>query len=179
VNTRDPQEAQAASNMVRSTGYEFKGIDLEPFTPERQTVASEMGMTWPFMDESDMISVKVRIPLTQEEVDKLPKRNRKGANLFRIVDLEHYRQSFKDSIIVLWLMAQPVSRVKRAGRKPEEAYDEAMKWAAKISFSLNTELAGEALGLWIQISNEIQQSKSEPKNKDTGGPPEDKDSGEL
>ena len=173
-----PQET-AAKNFLQSGAYDFNGRELQPFTPERQAVATEMGMKWPYITKEDAVTMKVLVPLSEEEIAALPKKKRAQKDQTKEVDFEHYRQSFKDSLIAMWLCSQPVSRVKRAGRKPEEALDEMWTWAEKHGYSQGSDIAGEGLMVWVIIAKQIRESKSVPKDKETGAPPEEQDAGEL
>lgn len=155
---KQSKEQSATKAFLSSSGHDFAGIELGPFTPQRQAVASEMGMVWPWTKEEDLVTFTV-------VVKKKP------------VTITHYRQSYKDSVIAVWLCAQPNSRVDRAERKPEEAMSEAWGWAKKIGLNQNSQLAGEALTIWIQITNELAESKGDPVAKN--GESKEPDEGEL
>ena len=127
----DNPDAAATRNFLASGGHEFNGQEIGPFTAQRQAVASEMGMRWPYVSEDDQITLEfemdVPVPLTGKK--KGPPKTRKQK-----VQIAHYRQSYKDSLIAIWLCHQTESRVDRAERKPKEAMDDAYAWAKSISF---------------------------------------------
>lgn len=162
-------DAQATRNFLASGGHEFNGKPVGPFTAQRMAVASEMGMTWPYVKEEDQITLTF-------EVDAPGKGKKKGTK--QPVKIQHYRQSYKDSIIALWLCIQLESRVDRAERKPKEAMDEAYAWAKNVGLLQGTPVCGEALGVWLSICTEIVESRSTPVQDKPGGkgPKEEDDS---
>lgn len=160
----DPQ----TKAFLASSGHEFNGAELSAYTPQKQAVASEMGMVWPWSKPGDAVSFDVTVAIPRDELKDMPKKDR-PADGMRTVTVGHYRQSFKDSVIALWLCSQTQGRVDRAERKPEEAMTEAWVWARKIGLNQNSELSGSALMVWIQITNEIAASKGEAAVKGEKG----------
>jgi hypothetical protein len=158
------QERRAHKAFVSSAGHTFDGHELYPFTPQRESVAEQMGMVWPWFTDADKIVFEVEAP--DEKTGKATK-----------FPVTHYRGSFKDSVIALWLCAQGESRVDRAERKPDEAMSEAWAWAKKIGLHKNSPKAGEALLVWIAMTNEVAESQAVPVPKhsasDTGDEPSD------
>lgn len=168
-----PQPASKAQGITPteafdgSAGYDFAGLTLSPFTPQRQAVAASMGMKWPWHTDADLILYPFRRKLSAEEMEALPadKRPVDGKVDASIV---HYRQSYKDSIIALWLCSQPIARVREAERKPDRAMEDAYTWAEKMEIHMNSVRAGEALMLWMRIGAEIAASRAQPVAKHSG-----------
>jgi hypothetical protein len=175
MSNQDESDKQRTKAFLSSAGYKFRGLKLDAFTPQRQAVASAMGMVWPWVPPGTELEMKVRVKIPEEELKKLPKSKRGDGT--RQIKIGHYRASFKDSVIALWLCSVPVSRVDEAEIEPNEAMREAWEWAKKIGLNQGTPVAGEALGLWVQITNEIGDSTGEPVTK--GGDEEPEGSGEI
>lgn len=158
-----PQEAA----FIRSAGRKFGEIKLGPFTPRLQAIAAEMGMKWPWTEEKDLI--KKQFTTTDPESGKKVKRV-----------IYYYRQGYADSIIAIWLCAQPESRIDDAEIDPAQARKDAMAWAGEQAINQNSVAGWEAYAIWDQMIMEIQVSRATPKAKH-GAPPEDgePDAGEL
>lgn len=170
------QQSKAAAAFLSSGGYVFAGKKTQPFTAQRSAVAGAMGMSWPWIEESDKVRTRFRVPIDPEELRQIPKAKRGDGT--REITLEHYRDSFKDSVFALWLMLQPQQRVEEAETEPMQAKADAWKWAEEIGLRAGGQLAGEALALWIQITNELAESKGQPIVKG-GNESEDVDEGKL
>lgn len=151
-----PEEirAKAVSATVHSEGHEFNGKELNPFTVNCQIAAMEMGLKYGNASEDDIVTIK---------------RTVKKGKKTEVQDASIYRQLFRDVIIVLWLCTLRNSDVKRAQRKPDEAIDQAVEWAAESGITLRSAQYGEAANIFVSIMSEIEDSKSVAVPRETGG----------
>jgi len=149
---------QADKDFLTSGSKKWGEQLLQPFTPQRQAIASEMGMHWPHVDRKDFVTLTIQ--------------NEAGED----VNLLHYRQSFKDSVIAVWLCLQPSCREYEADA--EAAMALAWAWAESEGISRTNSKGASALALWLTITNEVSRSIGKPEIKgDTGSDGEE--TGEL
>lgn len=142
----------------------FKGVALQPFTPQRQSVALEMGMRYGFISEEDQVKIKVEVPIEK------PK---KGQPKTETVEITVYKQMFKDAAIVVWLCLQNGSRVFKAERRPDEAASEMWKWAEANGIGLGTPMAEICNSHFMSIMGEIAAAKTMPVPNHPGDGGED------
>jgi hypothetical protein len=135
-------KTQADTDFLRSGGNKWGEVVLQPFTPQRQALASEMGMKWPHLDRKDFVQLVV----TGEDGED--------------INVTHYRQSFKDSIVAVWLCLQPDCTPLESD--PAQAMQDAWKWAEQEGISQNSMKFSEALVIWMKITNEISRAIGKP-----------------
>lgn len=140
-------KAEEAFNQA-SAGYELFGKELEPFSAMRQAAATNLGLRFGLVDESDIYRVTVET-LKDKKMQKQ--------------DLPFYNQMFSDVVIVLWLCSVPTSRVLRALRRNDEAKSDAFDWADKNGLSITSEKYYQAAATFFQIMQAISTSTPVPR----------------
>lgn len=129
---------------------------LQPFTPQRSALALEMGMTWPLIKEEDKYETNIL-----HEGKK--------------VKFFNYRQSFKDSIIALWVCLQFQERIDDAERDLSSAKTECWAWAEREEIKPGSERAGLAYAALMGIISQMLTTQGKPIPKEG----EDNDTGEV
>lgn len=141
-----PDEEKA---FIQSESHALGDLDLQPFTPERFVCAQGMGMLWPGV-------------VAQGPRDTLL-----------------YKGQANDAMILLWLCSLPSRAdkkewsVKRALQKPDDAHDEAMRWAEERGISKpNSPEFWKAMNKFTDIVLEINDSytTNSPNTEGTNRP---------
>jgi hypothetical protein len=147
------------------SGHFFKGRNLTPFNPRRQSLAWRMGMRYGMLSEEDQVKLTVPVP---------------GNGRKKTVDIFVYRDIFADAVMVVWLCLQPEHRIQRAERLPEEAVTEMWKWAQDEAVNIGSPIYAIVQTLFTTILAEIAvaQSTPVPRNPSEGDDDDEENVGE-
>jgi len=145
----DPEDQRASDPFVTamSGAEEFAGVALQPWNPERKVAAQGMGFLYPHIGE--------------EGFDQLQR-------------VQTYPGMQKDIIIFLWLRTrESLAVVRRALRKPLEAFEVAMRWAETSELiDMDTDAFAQGYALFCQKMEAEQAARCRPNvdaSSATGG----------
>jgi hypothetical protein len=151
-----PQEAAFAES---TTGGDFMGEELEPWSVQRQAAAQRMGLRYGPEAAAEVTYTTITDPATGEPV----MRGDEPAKL------PVYPGMMGDIIIYLWLCSSPLTEAHRAYRKPEEAWTKAMTWAEKRGISYNSESYWQGYGLFATAMAQVTNSSGRYTGDSKGG----------
>lgn len=132
------REQQIDNAFIQSENHQFNGAELQPWTPSRLVAAQSIGLRYPNISDED-----------REQ--------------FRQTGI--YPGALKDIAIVLWIctLVKP-EEIRRAGRQPDDSYEQAVKWADGLGITnLKSECFWKAYDRFIKIVSEERVSISHPK----------------
>lgn len=150
TETDDAYKDDAEPAFTQSDNHALGELELQPFTPERFVAAQGMGMIWP-----GIVAQGPRNTIL-------------------------YKGQANDAVILLWLCHIPSRSsekdewtVKRASRLPDEAHEEAMRWAAERGITKpNSQEFWQAMNKFTDILLEINNSYTVPQTEGANqGPP--------
>ncbi len=149
TKTKPKRERPADKAFQESPNHVLGDLKLQPYSPSRIVAAQAMGLKYP------------NVPKGFEQYSQ------NGT----------YPGLLRDVIVVLGVCTMHDAAVEKAQLDPDEAYQNAQKWAhSKGILSMGSKAFLEAKGMFEKIMVEIYNSQSEPENR-SGADDDDDESG--